>query len=150
MSLFTYVTVVFLPLGFATGIFSTSGAPGRLTLAFMIATAITSLSITVLALINAKSLRGLFKRQGKPLETLVLFVVYSCLFVVFSIGAVFHPVFRPIFKHTFKPILRFLGKEEHLEHYKKKLSPIQEFDWTKKVPVLGRKERSHDAEAQKT
>ncbi|OJD38573.1 mg2+ transporter zinc transport protein [Diplodia corticola] len=56
MSLFTYVTVVFLPLGFATGIFSMSGAPERLTLGFMVATAIISLLITVFALANAELL----------------------------------------------------------------------------------------------
>ncbi|KAF3809299.1 hypothetical protein GCG54_00011495 [Colletotrichum gloeosporioides] len=51
---FTYVTVVFLPLGFATGIFSTSGAPAGPTLINMILTAITTLTITVLALVVYK------------------------------------------------------------------------------------------------
>ncbi|KAF4838327.1 hypothetical protein CGCSCA4_v011724 [Colletotrichum siamense] len=51
---FTYVTVVFLPLGFATGVFSTSGAPAGPTLINMILTAITTLTITVLALVGYK------------------------------------------------------------------------------------------------
>ncbi|KAH0424493.1 hypothetical protein CcaCcLH18_11529 [Colletotrichum camelliae] len=47
---FTYVTVVFLPLGFATGIFSTSGSPAGTTLVNMILTAIATLTATVIAL----------------------------------------------------------------------------------------------------
>lgn len=133
MSLFTYVTVVFLPLGFATGIFSMSEAPGRLTLAFMVATAVTALSITVLALVNAKSLLGLAKRHGKPVMAFVLFALYSCLFVVYAVGAVVRPLSRPIYDCAIKPILIFLGTEEHMERYKKKLYPVREFDLINKV-----------------
>ncbi|KAK0371767.1 hypothetical protein CLIM01_10878 [Colletotrichum limetticola] len=43
---FTYVTVVFLPLGFATGVFSMSGTP----LVSMVFTAIVSLVVTALML----------------------------------------------------------------------------------------------------
>ncbi|KAH8817424.1 hypothetical protein F5884DRAFT_779363 [Xylogone sp. PMI_703] len=56
MATFTYVTVVFLPLGFATGIFSMSEAPGKTTLASMVITAVIALSITVVTLVNAKHL----------------------------------------------------------------------------------------------
>ncbi|KAF5507180.1 hypothetical protein CGCA056_v013100 [Colletotrichum aenigma] len=51
---FTYVTVVFLPLGFATGIFSTSGSPAGKTLVSMILTAISTLTITLLGLVGYK------------------------------------------------------------------------------------------------
>ncbi|CAI0650372.1 unnamed protein product [Colletotrichum noveboracense] len=51
---FTYVTVVFLPLGFATGIFSTSGSPAGPTLVNMILTAISTLAITLLGLAGYK------------------------------------------------------------------------------------------------
>lgn len=47
---FTYVTVVFLPLGFATGIFSMSEAPAGATLARMSGTAAITFLLTVLAL----------------------------------------------------------------------------------------------------
>ncbi|KAF2502355.1 hypothetical protein BU16DRAFT_554420 [Lophium mytilinum] len=47
---FTYVTVIFLPLGFATGIFSMSAAPVKKTLIGMIITAITAFIILVIAL----------------------------------------------------------------------------------------------------
>ncbi|KAF7888255.1 uncharacterized protein EAF02_002796 [Botrytis sinoallii] len=53
---FTYVTVVFLPLGFATGIFSMSGAPDGRVLGGMAACAVVALLFTVLALLNAKQL----------------------------------------------------------------------------------------------
>ncbi|KAK1467271.1 hypothetical protein CMEL01_11264 [Colletotrichum melonis] len=47
---FTYVTVVFLPLGFANGMFSMSGAPAGQTLVSMVFTAIVSLAVTALML----------------------------------------------------------------------------------------------------
>ncbi|TGO11818.1 hypothetical protein BTUL_0101g00400 [Botrytis tulipae] len=53
---FTYVTVVFLPLGFATGIFSMSGAPDGKVLGSMAICAVVALLLTVLALVNAKQL----------------------------------------------------------------------------------------------
>lgn len=53
---FTYVTVVFLPLGFATGIFSMSGAPDGKVLGSMAICAVVALLLTVLALLNAKQL----------------------------------------------------------------------------------------------
>ncbi|KAF2108502.1 hypothetical protein BDV96DRAFT_652751 [Lophiotrema nucula] len=53
---FTYVTVVFLPLGFASSIFSMSGSPEGTVLARMATCAVVALVITVLALINAKTL----------------------------------------------------------------------------------------------
>lgn len=52
----TYVTVVFLPLGFATGIFSMSGAPDGKVLGSMATCAVVALLLTVLALLNAKQL----------------------------------------------------------------------------------------------
>ncbi|KAL7957765.1 hypothetical protein V8C34DRAFT_284736 [Trichoderma compactum] len=54
--LFTYVTVVFLPVSFATGVFSMSGAPTRELLGSMASTACVALLITVIALLNAKVL----------------------------------------------------------------------------------------------
>ncbi|KAK8188404.1 uncharacterized protein BKA78DRAFT_297938 [Phyllosticta capitalensis] len=58
---FTNVTVVFLPLGFATGLFSMSGAPGHSLLLQTIQTAIVALILTVLALKYAKANSGLLK-----------------------------------------------------------------------------------------
>lgn len=47
---FTYVTVVFLPLGFATGIFSMSETPAGSTLARMSGTAATTFVLTIITL----------------------------------------------------------------------------------------------------
>ncbi|KAI9648345.1 hypothetical protein NHQ30_002978 [Ciborinia camelliae] len=56
---FTYVTVVFLPLGFATSIFSMSGAPDGVVLINMTACAIIALLITILVLLNVKQLASI-------------------------------------------------------------------------------------------
>lgn len=54
IQLFTYVTVVFLPLGFATGIFSTNGPPTLSTIQGLYKVALIAFSLTVFVLINAK------------------------------------------------------------------------------------------------
>ncbi|EHK44774.1 hypothetical protein TRIATDRAFT_10221, partial [Trichoderma atroviride IMI 206040] len=54
--LFTYVTVVFLPVGFATSVFSMNGSPSGDTLHGMIILAILALLITFIALVNARIL----------------------------------------------------------------------------------------------
>ncbi|OAG11135.1 uncharacterized protein CC84DRAFT_1210811 [Paraphaeosphaeria sporulosa] len=59
INLFTYVTIVFLPLGFATGLFSMSGAPEHSVLMDLITLAIGAFGITLFALLNAKTFRTL-------------------------------------------------------------------------------------------
>ncbi|QYT02618.1 hypothetical protein H0G86_009609 [Trichoderma simmonsii] len=54
--LFTYVTVVFLPISFATGVFSMSSTPAKETLNSMMTTAGLALLATVVALLYAKAL----------------------------------------------------------------------------------------------
>lgn len=54
MATFTYVTVIFLPLGFATGVFSMSGAPGTGLLVSMIVCAIVALILTIITLMIAQ------------------------------------------------------------------------------------------------
>ncbi|KAK1963129.1 hypothetical protein LY78DRAFT_642002 [Colletotrichum sublineola] len=56
---FTYVTVVFLPLGFAASIFSMSEAPPNGVLAPMIVCSVVALVLTVVALANAKRLNAI-------------------------------------------------------------------------------------------
>ncbi|KAL6355494.1 hypothetical protein LRP88_11087 [Fusarium phalaenopsidis] len=57
---FTYVTVAFLPLGFATGLFSMSAAPTSRTIVGMVVTAAVALATTVLVLCYAKPLEAAF------------------------------------------------------------------------------------------
>lgn len=55
VTLFTYVTVVFLPLGFATGIFSMSDTPKYSVVVSMIQLALIAMAITLFALANSKT-----------------------------------------------------------------------------------------------
>lgn len=57
---FTWVTIFFLPMGFATGVFSMNGAPGGRTLWQMIVTMVCALLVTVLLLMYSKSIEGLY------------------------------------------------------------------------------------------
>ncbi|KAF5230105.1 hypothetical protein FANTH_13987 [Fusarium anthophilum] len=59
---FTYVNVIFLPLGFATGVSSMSQAPEGHTLVFMIITAGAALLVTVLLLWKVERIESLWKR----------------------------------------------------------------------------------------
>ncbi|KAI0384178.1 hypothetical protein F5Y04DRAFT_269619 [Hypomontagnella monticulosa] len=60
---FTYVTVVFLPLGFASGIFSMNGTPEPDLLNSLVICAIVSLVVTIFALFNAKTLSTILRRR---------------------------------------------------------------------------------------
>lgn len=55
---FTYVTVVFLPLGFAASLFSMSQTPSGVVLISMVVTAMAALLLTVLALVSVKNIAG--------------------------------------------------------------------------------------------
>jgi hypothetical protein len=57
INLFTYVTVVFLPLGFAAGILSMNGAPGHHLLMELVTLALGALGITLFALLNAQTVK---------------------------------------------------------------------------------------------
>ncbi|KAL8989513.1 MAG: hypothetical protein Q9177_001614 [Variospora cf. flavescens] len=54
--LFTYVTIVFLPLSFTASLFSMQGAPSGNTISIMVQTTAIALAITVLVLANMKTL----------------------------------------------------------------------------------------------
>lgn len=62
---FTYVTIVFLPLGFAASVFSMSGSPAASWVASMAVIAVVTLAITVIALANAKLLMTLAKKLSE-------------------------------------------------------------------------------------
>lgn len=72
--LFTYATVVFLPIGFATGVFSISDAPSSHTLICIIITAAIALLVTVMALTNAKTL---YKEIVSPILRSSRRILYS-------------------------------------------------------------------------
>ncbi|RSL58271.1 hypothetical protein CEP54_007910 [Fusarium duplospermum] len=62
---FTYVTVAFLPLGFATGVFSMSDAPAGRTLISMVVTVAVALVTTALLLRCAEPLETLYTRGSR-------------------------------------------------------------------------------------
>lgn len=65
---FTYVTVVFLPLGFAASIFSMSDAPPKTVLASMVVTAAVALLLTMFALINAKTMAAITRDAHRDMK----------------------------------------------------------------------------------
>ncbi|KAF3021146.1 hypothetical protein E8E14_013836 [Neopestalotiopsis sp. 37M] len=68
MQLFTYVTVVFLPLGFAASIFSMGGTPDTPLVVNMVIFAIVALFLTIVMLINAKRLATMAKEASHAIH----------------------------------------------------------------------------------
>lgn len=71
MVTFTYVTVIFLPLGFAASIFSMGGAPDRLLLSQMVVCAIVTFFLTVIVLLNAKMLLSVLNLPLNALKWMI-------------------------------------------------------------------------------
>ncbi|KAF4461618.1 Mg2+ transporter -like Zinc transport [Fusarium albosuccineum] len=65
---FTYVTIVFLPLGFATGLFSMNGTPDGRTLNNMIYTAIAGFGIVALLLMMGSKLEAIISLGYRPVR----------------------------------------------------------------------------------
>ncbi|KAF4847399.1 hypothetical protein CGCSCA4_v005697 [Colletotrichum siamense] len=66
---FTYVTVVFLPLGFASSIFGMSEEPPSSVIPPMIICSVVALLVTVIALANAKRLNGVVEVVSKGINS---------------------------------------------------------------------------------
>lgn len=130
LAVFTYVTVVFLPLSFATGIFSMNQAPGGVTLASMIITAIIALSITVIALANSKPLDVALvaplidraRKLGKPLVVLLLIVLYGARFILLPIRLVISFIRNFVFRRNPDP----LDEDDMVKRWKKRLAKIDQ------------------------
>ncbi|KAL1617225.1 hypothetical protein SLS56_011088 [Neofusicoccum ribis] len=83
INLFTYVTVVFVPLGFGSAIFSMGDPPTTEILGYMILTSIIALVVTVIALANARSLGNKIVRPVISLSCwLTKLLFYPALLVV--------------------------------------------------------------------
>ncbi|KAI8711528.1 hypothetical protein NCS52_01416600 [Fusarium sp. LHS14.1] len=67
---FTYVTVVFLPLGFATGVFSMNGAPASRTHNGMVVTSVVALVTTVILLKLAERLEMVYNWCSRHIRRL--------------------------------------------------------------------------------
>lgn len=66
INLFTYVTVVFLPLGFATGLLSMGGPPDHALLMNLVTLSLGSLGVTLFALLNARTTKLAVTQLVKP------------------------------------------------------------------------------------
>jgi hypothetical protein len=76
INLFTYVTIVFLPLGFATGALSMNGLPDHDLLMKLVYLSLAAFGLTLFALLNARSVKlilPLFLRFPQRLATNVAF-----------------------------------------------------------------------------
>jgi hypothetical protein len=103
--LFTYVTVIFLPISFATSVFSTSGAPSGQMIANLAVTAAFAMLITATMLVNARILNAVvgpilhiagqtFKFVASPIlgiarKLICLFVYYFARYIVFPVQKMF-------------------------------------------------------------
>lgn len=99
MTLFTYVTVVFLPLGFATGVLSMSGAPDDVTLKSLITLSLGALGLTLFALLNAEFLKKLVEPMVKAYRYimragLLARIVYLYKYVIYLYKDVIPAVWR--------------------------------------------------------
>ena len=63
INLFTYVTVVFLPLGFATGLLSMNGAPEHALLMNLVTVSLGALGVTLFALLMVSPMVQLYRRS---------------------------------------------------------------------------------------
>ncbi|KAH7052355.1 hypothetical protein B0J12DRAFT_752023 [Macrophomina phaseolina] len=127
MNLFTYVTVVFLPLGFATGIFSMSEAPASRVLEGMIITALATLLVTVLALMNARVAVSVLSKVSK-------IVAYSTLFLIW-------PVSKFLTIYAFNPLAHLFENWAFMEFLNSQLEHLKETPRIKKL-----QEKKHNAE----
>jgi hypothetical protein len=84
IGLFTYVTIFFLPLGFAVSIFSMNGSPNSDLVATMVIVAAVALAATIVALFNTRKLvhrfikasRRLNERSGSAMQKTALYLYF--------------------------------------------------------------------------
>ncbi|KAJ8107966.1 hypothetical protein OPT61_g8502 [Boeremia exigua] len=102
INLFTYVTVVFLPLGFATGVLSMSGLPDHSTLMSLVYMALSALALTVFLLLNAEFIKKLASPIVKVYRTSVTFLCWlvglTQLWQLIKY-LVFHGIAAPVMTH---------------------------------------------------
>ncbi|KAL7791914.1 hypothetical protein V8C37DRAFT_416623 [Trichoderma ceciliae] len=91
--LFTYVTVVFLPVSFATSVFSMSGPPSNQIVGSMAITAVVALLVTVIALVNAKSLDKYIMGPILRIFRHTLYTYILCPCIYFPVRYLFFPLY---------------------------------------------------------
>jgi hypothetical protein len=81
IGLFTYVTVFFLPLGFATGVLSMNGIPDHSLLKNLVYLALVAFGLTVIALINARSAKNILPLFLRFPQRLIKHIIFHRLAV---------------------------------------------------------------------
>ncbi|KAG6362407.1 hypothetical protein INS49_010637 [Diaporthe citri] len=107
---FTYVTIVFLPLGFAASVFSMNGYPAAGWVASMVVIAVVTLAITVIALANAKLLLAVAEQFSKDALRLTGDVFQSSLIGQHKRQQDERAQASPLLFYNVLDILTFLGR----------------------------------------
>lgn len=121
--LFTYVTVVFVPLSFGTSLYSMSGSPSPQTIVHMVITAAVALLVTTFALVNAnlldKGLRPIFNGASRISESVAKPAYHGIFISVHWITKLLYdklvdPVFYLLARYLFIPLFYKLKRSEFL------------------------------------
>ncbi|KAL7788049.1 hypothetical protein V8C43DRAFT_323855 [Trichoderma afarasin] len=110
--LFTYVTVVFLPVSFATSIYSMNGTPPTSILVKMTVTAAVAILVTGIALISAESLSAAIRRLSAATSRAILYVNWKYNFIYLVARYIYWPLYdkfshqKPNIKDSFNSIER--------------------------------------------
>ena len=100
INLFTYVTIVFLPLGFATGVLSMNEIPNHSLLKSFVYLALVAFGLTVLALINARSVKKILPLFLRFPQRLIKHIV-------------FHRIAVPIIRRRFRERSKHQDQNQH-------------------------------------
>jgi hypothetical protein len=146
LRLFTYVTVVFLPISFATGVFSMSDAPTAGLMGSMATTATLALLVTVVALFNAKILEAYL---AQPLLSIFRRVFYYPLIspcIYFLALSLFFPLHESLPKSILPP-----GKSRDFLERLMKIGAINEArrDFFEKLRQSNDRQQKNDGKPEK-
>jgi hypothetical protein len=114
INLFTYVTIVFLPLGFATGALSMNGPPDHDLLMKLVYLSLAAFGLTLFGLLNARSVKLI----------LPIFLRFPQRFfkhVIFHHFAI--PIIRHVAQQEMKKVREELQAKEHKESRETMLKP---------------------------
>ncbi|PTB66519.1 hypothetical protein BBK36DRAFT_1118914, partial [Trichoderma citrinoviride] len=142
--LFTYVTVVFLPISFATSVFSMNGTPPKDTLVKMAKTAGVALAITAVALLNAKVLAATLRTGVRKFYQPVRFFAELAFLILLSLISSMPREYIYLFhRYSVLPVRKVVsgqpnrnffheGIESELEQIRVKISQVEKHRYWKK------------------
>ncbi|KAJ4343128.1 hypothetical protein N0V95_006743 [Ascochyta clinopodiicola] len=119
INLFTYVTVIFLPLGFATGVLSMNGLPDRSTSTNLVFTALAAFALTLFMLLIAEFVKGMAAPIAEVYRSLVRF-----LCSLLHLRQVWQSIKYTLFHNVVKPIITCRAQNRRLQ--KEKQSALEQ------------------------